>query len=187
MKTYVSRITLCAILVCCVALFLGASHEQKDEGPYGLDWGMSKEDVILMKIRLCCEQLGKWGMRYQVEPLDFKNLPKHLGDEEKMYLYFGNNDQLLRLYVAISKINGLNRYRQIKLLLEKRYDVVKTCGDQQARSNDCGNYKSYTHYKKGDVEAFIGFEENLTYRDKISIIFMHGKLFKDDNDLKNPF
>ena len=186
MKKYILRISRCAILFCWMAILLiGASHAQEDEGPFGLHWGMSKEEVTNMNIRLCCGQLGKWGMRYQVNQLDFKNLPKSLGDEEKMYLYFGNKNELLRIYVAITKINGLNRYRQISLLLEKRYDSLKRCGDKEM--DNCENYKTYTHYKKGDIEVFVGFEENLTYRDKISIIFMHGELFKADEDFKNPF
>jgi hypothetical protein len=158
---------------------------QADEAPFGLQWGMSKEDVEAMQIRLCCRQLGKWGERYEVNDRDFDKLPKALGDEEKIYVYFGNDNKLLRIYVAITKIDGKNRYNQIRLLLEKKYDVLKAC-DWTAAS-DCNGYKAFTSYQKGEISVFVGFEENLTYRDKIFMTFVNTKLFKGDKDSQNPF
>lgn len=156
-----------------------------DEAPFGLQWGMAKEDVEGMHIRLCCRQLGKWGERYEVNPRDFGKLPKTLGDEEKIYLYFGNDNQLLRVYVAVTKIDGKNRYNQIRLLLGKRYDVLKAC--DWTASSDCNGYKAFTAYQKGEVDVFVGFEENLTYRDKIFITFVNTTLYKGDKDSQNPF
>ena len=172
-------------MVVMLLLLMGWNNRilaQADEAPFGLQWGMTQQDVEAMHIRLCCRQLGKWGERYEVNQRDFGKLPKTLGDEEKIYIYFGNDNKLLRVYVAVTKIDGKNRYNQIKLLLAKRYDILKAC-DWTAAS-DCNGYKAFTSYQKGDVDVFVGFEENLTYRDKIFITFVNTALYKGpDNTL----
>ena len=184
MRRYMLRAGVYSALVLCL-WWANISQAQNTEGPFGLRWGMSKEDVEAMNIRLCCHQLGKWGARYEVNRRDFDKLPKRLGDEEKMYLYFGNKNELLRIYIAISKIDGKNRYSQINLLLGKRYEEVKRCDWETAP--DCDGYKALTSYKSDDIYILVGFEENLTYRDKIFVTLLNTKLFKGDKDTKNPF
>ena len=67
------------------------------------------------------DHVGKWGARYQVNADDFQRFPNSLGDEEKVYLYFGNTNKLLRVYSAIRKVDGWNRYKQINVILNKKY------------------------------------------------------------------
>ena len=83
------------------------------------------------------------------------------------------------------KIDGKNRYSQINLLLGKRYEEVKRCDWETAP--DCDGYKALTSYKSDDIYILVGFEENLTYRDKIFVTLLNTKLFKGDKDTKNPF
>jgi hypothetical protein len=171
------------LLIC--GLWVHALYAQQADGPFGLRWGMTQKDVENMDIRLCCAQLGKWGMRYEVNPQDFKNFPKRLGDEEKIYLYFGNRNTLFRMYVSTTKIGAQNRYNQIKILLAEKYNLVKDC--EAKRQNLCGEYKAYAEYKANEVTVFVAFEENLTYRDKIFITLLHNELYKTDKNTKNPF
>lgn len=184
MKRVMLQVIVISALISCLG-WVRASLAENPDGPFGLQWGMSKANVEAMDIRLCCGQLGKWGVRYEVDRRDFGKLPKRLGDEEKMNLYFGNKDQLQRIYMALTKIGGENQYNQINLLLEKRYTVLKQC--HWNTSSDCQGYRAFTSYKTGDIEAFVGFEENITYRDKISITLLNTKFFKSDKGTKNPF
>ena len=64
---------------------------------------MSPEAVAELGIRLCCRQVGEWGARYEVESQDFDKFPTPLGDEEKVYVYFGNTNKLLRIFISIKK------------------------------------------------------------------------------------
>lgn len=173
------------VLLCIYGWCVSASQAESDDGPFGLRWGMSKEEVEQLKIGLCCEQLGKWGLRYEVRSKDFQHLPKRLGDEEKIYLYFGNKNTLLRMYVSTSKVGAENRYNQLKSLLAEKYDLLKACNARV--KGPCNNYRAYATFAKHDVDVFIGFEENLTYRDKIFITLLHKKLFAADTGGKNPF
>ena len=171
-------------LLLCIAWGRSLDAQQND-GPFGLRWGMTKEDVETMQIRLCCRQLGKWGARYEVDHRDFKNFPRRLGDEAKIYLYFGHTNKLLRMYIAISKINAQNRYNQINSLIGKRYDLVNKC--VQGGRGSCNDYKIYNKYKKDSVDVEVGFKENLTYRDEIFIALTNTKLHELDKDKANPF
>ena len=116
----------CVILLCGVA-FVQAIDAQPSGGPLGLRWGMPQEAVDQLDIRLCCRQVGKWGARYKVNGQDFPNFPNPLGDEERVYLYFGNTNKLLRVYIAIRKIDGRNRYKQVNIIVNKKYDLIKSC------------------------------------------------------------
>lgn len=172
------------IIIYCVAPAHAIDASQSD-GPFGLRWAMSKEDIETMQIRLCCRQVGQWGERYEVHPRDFKRLPKSLGDEEKLYLYFGNINKLPRLYVSIRKVDARNRFNQLNVLIGKRYDSVHAC--TQENDNDCNGYKAYNTYQKGDIEVEVALEENLTSRDKIFITLINKTLHKIDQDEENPF
>ena len=192
MRTEKEKHTLCGGLsygwwwfLCVYGVGVSASQAESDEGPFGLQWGMSKEEVEKLNIRLCCEQLGKWGLRYQVHSKDFQYFSKRLGDEEKIYVYFGNKNKLLRMYVATSRVGGENRYNQLKELLASKYNMIKQC-DAKAKES-CNDYRAYAAFAKDAVDVFIGFEENVTYRDKIFITLLHKQLFEADKGSKNPF
>jgi hypothetical protein len=190
-RTRSTRVNLmrCSVGMCVALLIWGgyaiSTYAESDDGPFGLHWAMPKEDLTNMGIRLCCRQLGKWGERYEVDHRDLRNLPKRLGDEEKVYVYFGHTNKLLRMYIATTKIGGNNRYNQIKLLIEKGYDFIEEC--VQKDKDSCKGYQKYATYKKDDVEVDIGFEENLTYRDKVFITLLNTRLYKQDKDTGNPF
>lgn len=178
-----------------VVVGVAAIDAHATDGPLGLQWGMSKAAVEKLGIRLCCRQVGKWGARYLVEAEDLKNLPNALGDEEKVYLYFGNTDKLLRIYVAIKKVDGWNRYKQINTLAQKKYSRSESCARQQydkyealkkgTSAKTCAQYEAYTTYKQDSVEVFVGLEKMTTdYR--VTLIFLHGKLYRAEQGKKNP-
>jgi hypothetical protein len=189
----------CLGLLCCMVL-VKTVDAQSSDGPLGLDWGISKEAVEKLGIRMCCRQIGKWGARYEVRRQDFANFPRPLGDEEKVYLYFGNTNKLLRVYIDIRKKDGWNRYKQINTILARRYDMVDTCTRKTYTKYEalqkgqtekiCKNYESYTNYKKGNIEAFAGLERfdtgmrNPDYR--VSVILLHDGLYKVDLEKKSP-
>lgn len=177
--------------VVLLLLFYGVLSQQtlsalpENDGPFGLRWGMPKEALEQYNIRLCCRQVGKWGERYQVNHRDFEKLPKRLGDEDKLYLYFGHTNTLLRMYVGIRKVDGRNRFLQLNQLIEKRYDVLQAC--TQRSSPACNGYAAYTRYKRDEVEVVVALEENLTAHDTIFITLLNTRLYTKADDGKNPF
>jgi hypothetical protein len=139
--------------------------------------------------------VGKWGARYLVDAEDLKNLPNALGDEEKVYLYFGNTDKLLRIYVAIKKVDGWNRYKQVNTLAQKKYSRSESCARQKydkyealtkgKSAKTCEQYEAYTTYEQDSIEVFVGLEKMIIdYR--ITLIFLHGDLYRVDQGKKNP-
>jgi hypothetical protein len=72
-------------LVLCGLSIVSPLNAQMSDGPLGLPWGMPKEAVERLGIRLCCRQVGTWGTRYTVDRQDFTKLPRSFGDEEKIY------------------------------------------------------------------------------------------------------
>ncbi|MGQ4807797.1 hypothetical protein NKDENANG_01157 [Candidatus Entotheonellaceae bacterium PAL068K] len=194
MQRFVFNIGTCVILLCGV-VFVQAIDAQPSGGPLGLRWGMPKEAVEQLDIRLCCRQVGKWGARYKVNSQDFTNFPKPLGDEETVYLYFGNTNKLLRVYVAIRKIDGQNRYRQINIIVDKKYDFIKSCIRKKytkyealrlGKSEEvCKDYEGYTEYAKNNIEVFVGLERYSTdYR--VSLILLNRKIHEIDKSKNNP-
>lgn len=193
-QTYTSRFEI-GLLCLGLVIMLSAFDGRAADGPLGLQWGMSKAEVDALGIRLTNRQVGKWGARYLVNPEDFKNFPNALGDEEKVYLYFGNTDKLLRIYVAIKKVDGWNRYRQVNALAQEKYTQSESCARQkydkyealkQGKSAEtCKQYEAYTTYGQDSVEVFVGLEKfTMDYR--ISLIFLHGDLYRVDQGKKNP-
>lgn len=183
------------LLVLAVVIAFSGLHVRAADGPLGLHWGMPRAAVESLGIRLCCRQVGKWGARYQVNDEDLQNLPNALGDEEKVYLYFGNTDKLLRIYVAIKKVDGGNRYRQINALAREKYTQSESCTAQPYDKYEalakgkvartCKQYEAYTVYKGGGVEVFVGLEK-LAIDYRISLIFLNGDLYRVDQGKENP-
>lgn len=183
------------LLLLSIVIGLSAIDARATDGPLGLQWGMSKAAVEKLGIRLCCRQVGKWGARYLIETEDLKNLPNGLGDEEKVYLYFGNTDKLLRIYVAIIKVDGWNRYKQVNTLAQKKYSRSESCTRQKydkyealtkgQSAKTCEQYEAYAAYEQESIEVFVGLEKRTTdYR--ITLIFLHGDLYRIDQGKKNP-
>lgn len=171
-------------LLSCVA-FVSHLHAQPDDGPFGLRWGMPYEALREMNIATCCVQLGKWGQRYQVAPDSFTSLPKALGDERRMYLYFGQTNRLLRVYVAILKPDATSRFKQLSNLLSQKYSLVKQC--IQKKESDCNGYDFLTIYQQEDIEAEIALDKSFKGDDKIYITLLNTSLYNSDEKKKNPF
>jgi hypothetical protein len=190
----VVNIGTCGILLCWV-LLVNTHNAQSADGPLGLRWGMTKEAVETMGIHLCCRQMGKWGARYKVDSQDFNNFPNSLGDEEKVYLYFGNENKLLRVYLVIRKIDGPNRYKQINIIVNKQYDFLESCirkeytkyeALRRGKSEEtCRNYESYSSYKKNDIDVFVGLKKYSTDYE-VSVIFLNRRIHNVDKDKNNP-
>ncbi len=194
MQRLLLKIEICLAILGCV---MGGSvaGTWASDGPLGLHWGMPKEAVEKLGIHLCCRQVGKWGARYQVNADDFQRFPNSLGDEEKVYLYFGNTNKLLRVYSAIRKVDGWNRYKQINVILNKKYTFSESCRRKKydkyealkkgKTEETCKEYDAYATYKKDAVEVLVGLERfGVDYR--ISLIFVHGEIYEIDKDKKNP-
>ena len=180
--------------LCCVMLGQQLAA-QPGEGPLGLRWGMSPEAVTELGIRLCCRQVGEWGARYEVDSQDFDKFPTPLGDEEKVYVYFGNTNKLLRIYIAITKTDGWNRYKQINSMVESKYDMKESCVHKVldkyealrrgASEQTCKEYAAYSSYKKDDVEVFVGLKQ-MDGNYEVSIIQLHNGLYVIDKSKKSP-
>jgi hypothetical protein len=133
---------------------------------------MPKEAVEQLGIRLCCRQVGAWGTRYTVDPQDFSKVPRALGDEEKMYLYFGKTNKLLRAYVAIPKADGWNRYTQLNALVRETYPLVRSCTrrtyskyealEKGKSAETCKEYEAYSEYASNAIEVFVGLTKQPT-------------------------
>ncbi|MCZ6873491.1 MAG: hypothetical protein O7G88_08160 [bacterium] len=183
------------LLFLAVMIAFSVIHVRATDGPLGLHWGMPKAEVEALGIGLSKRQVGKWGARYLVSHEDFNNLPNALGDEEKVYLYFGNTDKLLRIYIAIKKVDGWNRYRQVNALAEKKYSRSTSCARQKydkyealtkgKSAKSCEQYDAYSTYERDSVEVFVGLEK-LTINYRVSLIFLHGSLYRADQGKKNP-
>ena len=164
-------------------------------GPLGLQWGMSKEAVEQLGIGLCCRQVGKYGARYEVASEDFSNFPNPLGDEAKVYLYFGNANTLLRIYIAIHKVDGWNRYKQLMTLVNENHRLVRTCQHKQydkyeslkrgKTAETCQGYESYAEYVGGGVEVFVWLQKK-SGEYEISIAQLNQTLYDKDKKKKSP-
>lgn len=185
MSRWLVRSGVLLLLLCGVLSLQALGAPPENDGPFGLRWGMPKEALGQYNIRLCCRQLGKWGERYEVNYRDFEKLPKRLGDEDKIYLYFGHSNTLLRMYVGIRKVDGRSRFRQLNVLIQKRYDVLQAC-TQRGRPA-CNGYAAYNRYKRDEVEVVVALEENLTAHDTIFMTLLNTRLHTQDDDGKNPF
>ena len=92
--------------------------------PYGLDWGMSLEQVLETGIRLEYAELqGQFGHEY----LAF-DLARWLGDEGQVFLYFGYDDRLWRIAVHSKGYSDegygtalLERYEELKAMLDSTF------------------------------------------------------------------
>ncbi len=169
----------------CWVTFVSHGLAQPDDGPFGLRWGMTHEALGEMNISTCCIQFGKWGQRYKVDPGSFSSLPKALGDERRMYLYFGQTNKLLRVYVSIVKPDASNRFRQLSKLLSEKYALVKQC--TKKKPSDCNGYDFINNYQQDNIEVEIALEMSFISDDKIYITFLHTSLFASDEKKKNPF
>ena len=112
-----------------------------------------------------------------------------------MYLYFGNTDKLLRAYIAIRKIDGWNRYKQVNIIAGKKYKLIKSCVRRKYTKYEalrlgkdeetCDNYEASSAYKNNDIDVFIGLEKYSTdYR--ISLILLNSKIHEMDKSKNNP-
>jgi hypothetical protein len=184
------------LLVLGVGGGLAPLDAQSGDGPLGLQWGASKEAVETLGLRLCCRQVGLWGARYTVDSETFRNLPRSFGDEAKVYLYFGNTNQLLRVYVAILKEDGDSRFKQLAHLTSERYKHLaeectrKTHGKYEALEKEtsgvsCKGYDKYVVYKQNDIEVFVGLEKEGTDF-QISIIHLHEGLYNAEGTKDLP-
>ncbi len=159
-------------LFLCGLSIASSLNAQVSDGPLGLSWGMPKEAVERRGIRLCCRQVGTWGTRYTVARQDFNKMPRSFGDEEKIYLYFGNKNKLLRAYVAIPKDDGWNRYKQLNVLVREAYPLVQACTRQtyskyealeRGKSEEtCKEYEAYSEYASNAIEVFVGLAKQPT-------------------------
>ena len=190
MSRFFRRMSMGVILVLCVGGALAPVDAQPGDGPLGLQWGASKEAVEKIGLRLCCRQVGLWGARYKVEPETFRKFPRSFGDEKEVYLYFGNTNKLLRVYVAIVKEDGESRFKQITQLTSARYKyLVEECTrktyekyealEKETPGVSCKEYEKYVVYKQNDIEVFVGLEKQGT-NFQISIIHLHEALHNAD-------
>ena len=190
MQMSVMRMSLCFLIVVGV-VGVCILQAQQDDGPLGLRWGMSNTDAESLGIRLCCKQVGKWGVRYEIEKDALENLPDPLGDENKVYLYFGNMNKLLRIYIDIIKRDGRNRYNQINTMLESNYTFQDGCVQREdkytelQKNKTCGDYYGYANYAKDAIKVFVGLER-FAQSDRVSIILLHDKLYSADQGKKSP-
>jgi hypothetical protein len=92
--------------------------------PYGLEWGMSLEQVLRSGIRL---EYGELQPRFGHEYLAF-DLPQWLGDEGHVFLYFGYDDRLWRIAVHSKGYSDdgtgtalFARYDELKAMLAEAF------------------------------------------------------------------
>ena len=105
-------------------LALAESHAQiygKYAAPFGLEWGMSKEQVTAMGVKLTPDDSDN-------ESYTATTLPKNLSDAEKYILTFKPQFELVQVITFTSDITGdlygskgKERYSQLKTTLVNKY------------------------------------------------------------------
>ena len=93
----------------------------KYSAPFGLEWGLSKEQVTAMGVKLTPVESVK-------DSYTTKTLPKNLSDAEEYYLIFKQGFGLVVVYVFTSEIigdvygsKGRDRYSQLKTAIVNKY------------------------------------------------------------------
>ena len=103
---------------------LAESHAQihgKYAAPFGLEWGLSKEQVTAMGVKLTPHKSAK-------DTYTAKTLPKNLSDGEAYYLIFKQGFGLVAIGVVTNNITrdplgskGIERYSQLKTAIVNKY------------------------------------------------------------------
>ena len=127
----------------------------KYAAPFGLEWGLSKEQVAAMGVKLTPNESVKGAYTA-------KNLPKKLSDGEDYGLLFMQGLGLVKIFALTSDITGdlygskgKERYSQLKTAIankygkpdyEREWTVSVADSDkfyQCLARNDCGSWLSY--------------------------------------------
>jgi hypothetical protein len=140
-----SRLLIAVFFIC---LILTPSHDslsdQNLEAPFGLQWGMSADQVRTMGVVLGDKGEGDYGIEYSAT-----KLPKVLNDLETVELYFDYNDHLWRV-AAVSHSFANDPYGAA---VQSRYDELSEILSSK--------YGAGTHHHAQDTEIYKNSSEFL--------------------------
>lgn len=159
------------------------------DAPFGLEWGMSIEEVEELGVTLSKSEEGKYGTQY-----DATNLPKVLSDVRLVTLYFSAGD--LWRVSAVSDVfqndpygsSVKSRYEELRGLLEKKYGHGKRHhhvgdlwdeADQFLMGIRSGRNWHYTNFKNGDVFVQINVSA-LGSSDGVYVLIYENQNMKKD-------
>lgn len=123
---------------------------------FGLRLGMSKGQVLTLGAELKESGISEtWGQRYRV-----KKLPQPFGDERWVWLYFGNDNRLFRIFAelgdggaAYDSKNALRRYKEIKEHLSSSYAKITSREQLIPEGEPCFNPPALKHAGGEALEA----------------------------------
>jgi len=167
------------LVVLCVAVSWSTVQAQKAdrEGPLGLTWGSSADEVRALGAELQQDVPGTdYGMCFSA-----KKLPRVLSDQEETLVCFGYDDSLWRI-VAYSKSflndpsgNNLKaRYQKLLAILSEKYgspSSVQTLGDsiyQQPQYFLAGIRAGLTYWYSNFSTPILSVQLNLSADDSSS-------------------
>jgi hypothetical protein len=133
-----------------------AQETPSSQAPFGLSWGMSTSQVKAMGVELTDAQEVEWGTSFTAA-----KLPKVLTDANTVFLSFGFNDKLWRIWVSSRPFendpagtNVLARYGELSGILADKYGKGKS-------AHSLGQYNQQQHFamhiKGGDAQWFTNF------------------------------
>jgi hypothetical protein len=185
MKTSLLSLALLLQLSCA------ASFAQEAEAPFGLNWGMSTEQIKSIGVELTQKQAGPFGQAFVAS-----KLPKAISDQETTILFFGHDDRLWRIAAISSAFDNdpygfgaKKRYEELLGVLNEKYGKgrsVHQLGDSIysepkyfAAGISGGESIWFTNFDRPDVFIQIGLtaSDNSTIRWRI---VYENKLLKKD-------
>ena len=147
--------------------------------PFGLEWGMSKEQVTAMGVKLTPERpVSRFGITKSRGIYTAKTLPKNLPDAEEYELLFKQGFGLVKVSAQTRRTRndlfgseGKERYSQLKTAIIKKYGRPDTVVEQTGingtydkrhqfyeclRLESCGAWRSdWENKKDGYKDGFI--------------------------------
>lgn len=99
------------------------ASEKAVSAPFGLEWGMLRQEIIAKGVTLASQGMHEWQKVYKT-----KAVPKNLSDADFYYLGFDGNDRLVKaVYFGktitgdLYGIEGKQKYGRLKDKLTARY------------------------------------------------------------------
>ena len=118
-------IAFVSLLAVSSATAQDAKTDRHESAPLGLTWGMSKADVLALEVELGAEEDGPFGIQAVA-----RNVPRALADSEFIYLFFGFDDRLWRVFIASGEwdnddygIRAKKRFDELSALIDQKYGV----------------------------------------------------------------
>jgi len=184
------RAAILAFVVFVLTIPNAYSQKSDQEGPLGLTWGSTPDEVRALGVELKSYSDSQFGVTYEAA-----KLPRALSDQEGTLLAFGYDNKLWRV-VAVSRSfsndpTGMNlrgRYDELLAVLTEKYGVpstVHSLGSQfyQKPENfiyglSNGEIKWFSNYQTPNLFIQLGLGADTMSSGRWKIIFQNKLLQK---------